>query len=64
MKRRHVVSAFGIMLFTACSLFAQEKPGTIAALEFQIIDRIDGSVQKETSAIVKFRPDLSYLPGK
>lgn len=35
MKRRHVVSAFGIMLFAACSLFAQEKPGTIAALEFQ-----------------------------
>ena len=29
-----------------------------------IIDRIDGSVQKQTSEIVKFRPDLSYLPGK
>jgi len=29
-----------------------------------IIDRIDASVQKETSEIVKFRPDLSYLPGK
>jgi len=35
MKRRHVASAFGIMLLAACSLFAQEKPGTLAALEFQ-----------------------------
>ena len=29
-----------------------------------IIDRIDASVQKETTEIVKFRADLSYLPGK
>lgn len=35
MKRKHVVSALGIILFAACSVVAQEKPGTIAALEFQ-----------------------------
>jgi len=29
-----------------------------------IVDRVDASVQKETSDIVQFRPDLSYLPGK
>jgi hypothetical protein len=29
-----------------------------------IVDRIDGSVQKETSEIIKFHPELSYLPGK
>jgi hypothetical protein len=29
-----------------------------------IIDRIDHSVEKETSEIIQFRPDLSYLPGK
>lgn len=29
-----------------------------------IVDRIDKSVEKETSEIVQFRPDLSYLPGK
>lgn len=29
-----------------------------------IVDRIDHSVEKETSEIVQFRPDLSYLPGK
>jgi len=29
-----------------------------------IVDRIDKSVEKETSQIVQFRPDLSYLPGK
>ena len=29
-----------------------------------ITERFDNSVQKETSEIVKFRPDLSYLPGK
>jgi hypothetical protein len=29
-----------------------------------IVDRIDASVQKETSEIIQFRPDLSYLPGK
>jgi hypothetical protein len=35
MKLRHVVSAFGVILFLTCSMAAQEKPGTIAALEFQ-----------------------------
>ncbi len=29
-----------------------------------IVDRIDKSVEKETSQIVQFRPDLSYMPGK
>ena len=29
-----------------------------------IVDRIDHSVEKETSEIIQFRPDLSYLPGK
>ena len=29
-----------------------------------IVDRIDGSVQKATSEIIRFRPELSYLPGK
>ncbi len=29
-----------------------------------IVDRIDGSVSSETSQIIQFRPDLSYLPGK
>jgi hypothetical protein len=29
-----------------------------------IVDRIDKSVEKETSQILQFRPDLSYLPGK
>jgi len=29
-----------------------------------IIDRLDESVKEETTAIVKFRGDLSYLPGK
>jgi len=29
-----------------------------------IVDRIDGSVQKETSQIIQFHPELSYLPGK
>jgi hypothetical protein len=29
-----------------------------------IIDRLDHSVEKETSEIIQFRPDLSYLPGK
>src|SRR5581483_3810060 len=35
MKRLHVVSAFGAFLFLACSVFAQQTPGTMAALEFQ-----------------------------
>src|SRR5579864_3622833 len=35
MKRKHRWSALGIVLCVACSLAAQEKPGTIAALEFQ-----------------------------
>jgi hypothetical protein len=29
-----------------------------------IMERFDNSVQKETSEIIQFRPDLSYLPGK
>ena len=29
-----------------------------------IIDRLDHSVEKETSEIIQFRPDLSYMPGK
>ena len=29
-----------------------------------IVDRIDRSVEKETSEILQFRPDLSYLPSK
>jgi hypothetical protein len=29
-----------------------------------IMERFDNSVQKETSEIIKFRGDLSYLPGK
>lgn len=29
-----------------------------------IVDRIDGSVQGETTEIIQFRPELSYLPGK
>jgi hypothetical protein len=35
MKLRHFVSAFAVMLFAACSMLAQEKPGTVAALELQ-----------------------------
>jgi hypothetical protein len=35
MKRIHFVSAFAVTLFAACSMVAQEKPGTIAALELQ-----------------------------
>jgi hypothetical protein len=35
MKRNQLLSAVGIMLFVACSLAAQDKPGTLAALEFQ-----------------------------
>ena len=29
-----------------------------------IIHRFDASIERETSAIVKFRTDLSYLPSK
>ena len=29
-----------------------------------IVDRIDSSVISETSEIIQFRPDLSYIPGK
>jgi len=29
-----------------------------------IVDRIDRSVEKETTEIIQFRPDLSYLPSK
>jgi hypothetical protein len=35
MKRNQLLSVVGITLFVACSLAAQEKPGTLAALEFQ-----------------------------
>jgi hypothetical protein len=35
MMRKQMWSALGIMLFVACSLAVQEKPGTFAALEFQ-----------------------------
>lgn len=35
MKRKQLLSVFGIVLFVVGSLAAQEKPGTIAALEFQ-----------------------------
>ena len=35
MRMRTVLSAFGVMLFAALSVFAQDKPGTLAALEFQ-----------------------------
>jgi hypothetical protein len=35
MKHNQLLSAIGIVLFVACSLAAQEKPGTLAALEFQ-----------------------------
>jgi hypothetical protein len=28
------------------------------------VERIDHSVEKETSEILQFRPDLSYLPSK
>jgi hypothetical protein len=29
-----------------------------------IVDRLDRSIEKDTSSIIQFRPDLSYLPGK
>jgi hypothetical protein len=29
-----------------------------------IVDRLDRSTEKETSDIIQFRPELSYLPGK
>jgi hypothetical protein len=29
-----------------------------------IVDRIDHSVQSETTEIIQFHPELSYLPGK
>jgi len=35
MKRNKLLSVVGIMLFVAGSLAAQQKPGTLAALEFQ-----------------------------
>src|SRR5208282_3120006 len=35
MKRNQLLSAVGIMLFAACSLAAQDKPGTLASIEFQ-----------------------------
>jgi hypothetical protein len=35
MKRKHLLSVFGVMLFAACSLFGQDKAGTLASIEFQ-----------------------------
>jgi len=35
MKRNQLLSAIGMVLFVAGSLAAQEKPGTLAAIEFQ-----------------------------
>ncbi len=35
MKQKQLLSAVGILLFAACSLAAQEKPGTLAGIEFQ-----------------------------
>jgi hypothetical protein len=35
MKRKQMLSALGAMFFVMCSLFAQETPGNIAALDFQ-----------------------------
>jgi hypothetical protein len=35
MRTRTLVSAVGVMLFAALSVVAQNKPGTLAALEFQ-----------------------------
>ncbi len=29
-----------------------------------IVDRLDRSIEKQTSDIIQFRPDLSYLPSK
>ncbi|HEY6769362.1 MAG TPA: hypothetical protein VI386_31855 [Candidatus Sulfotelmatobacter sp.] len=29
-----------------------------------IVDRLDRSIEKQTSSIIQFRPELSYLPGK
>src|SRR5271157_3998090 len=36
MKRKHCLSALGIVLFAACAVFAQDK-GTLASIEFQKI---------------------------
>ena len=35
MKRKHWLSAIGIVLMLACSLAAEEKPGTLGGIEFQ-----------------------------
>jgi hypothetical protein len=35
MKLNQLLSAIGVVLFVVCSLAAQEKPGTLAGLEFQ-----------------------------
>jgi hypothetical protein len=35
MRRNQLLSAFGVLLFVACSLAAQDKPGTLAGIEFQ-----------------------------
>ena len=29
-----------------------------------IVERFDRSIEKETSEIIQYRPDLSYLPSK
>src|SRR5271163_4679255 len=42
MKRNQLFSAVGIVLFIAGSLAAQDKPGTLASIEFQKIK--NGSV--------------------
>ena len=54
MRTRTLVSAFGVMLFAAVSVVAQDKPGTLAALEFQkpkngmVKQYEDGRKQKAT----------------
>jgi hypothetical protein len=37
MKRNPLLATLGIVLFVACSLAAQDKPGTLASIEFQKI---------------------------
>jgi hypothetical protein len=52
MRVRKVLSAFAVVLFAASSIVAQEKPGTVAALEFQkpkngmLKQYLDGRKQK------------------
>jgi hypothetical protein len=42
MKRIQLLSAVGVVLFLACSLVAQDKPGTLVSIEFQKVK--NGSV--------------------